>query len=142
MRPRVDGADRQPTPPRRRAVAKVAVLAVLFVAAPTAGDLGSCGQDVVELDPIKFFSEKQAIDCHQCLDCGFVTTFCEASCGNVLLETSFPEDCFPLVHDGEVCLNALRAAGCDEYAAYVDDVAPTVPTECNFCPPDQQPKAE
>ena len=26
------------------------------------------------------------------------------------LEASFPEDCFPLVHDGEVCLNALRAA--------------------------------
>ncbi len=127
--------------PRRRSLVKLALVAMLFIAGPTAGDIGSCGQEIVELDPIKFFGEKQAIDCRQCLDCDFLTTFCEDSCGDVLLESSFPEDCFPLVHDGEVCLNALRAAGCDEYAAYVDDLAPTVPAECNFCPPDQKPEA-
>jgi hypothetical protein len=52
----------------------------------------------------------------------------------VLENVAFDPDCFPLVHDGEVCLNALRAASCNDYANYVDDLAPTVPTECNFCP--------
>jgi hypothetical protein len=40
----------------------------------------------------------------------------------------------PLVHDGEVCLRALDDAACEDYLEYMSDVAPTVPTECNFCP--------
>ncbi|MBW2458154.1 MAG: hypothetical protein JRI68_26860 [Deltaproteobacteria bacterium] len=80
------GRRRSGAGPRRWSLVKLALVAVLFIAGPTAGDIGSCGQEIVELDPIKFFSEKQAIDCHQCLECGFVTTFCEDSCGTVLLE--------------------------------------------------------
>jgi hypothetical protein len=146
MRPRASKpshrrAEDCPREPRRLSLVKLSLLVLLFVAGPTAGDIGSCGQEVAELDPVKFFSEKQAIDCRQCQECEWSTLACEQACGTVLIESSFPADCFPLVHDGEVCLNALRAADCDEYAAYVDDLAPTVPTECNFCPPDQQPEA-
>lgn len=133
--------ERSPRGPRRWSIVKLSLLVLLFVAGPTAGDIGSCGQEIAQLDPVKFFSEKQAIDCRQCQDCDFSSAACELACGTVLLESTFPADCFPLVHDGEVCLNALRTADCDDYAAYVDDLAPTVPTECNFCPPDQQPEA-
>jgi hypothetical protein len=41
-----------------------------------------------------------------------------------------------LVHDGEVCLNALDAASCDDYEQYVANQGATIPTECNFCPLD------
>jgi len=124
-----------------RALAKLALL-LLFVAAPTAGDIGSCGQELQQLDAEKFFGQKQFIDCTMCRECGFDSQFFLDSCVNVLLQSTFPDDCFPLVHDGEVCLNALRAADCDEYGAYVDDVAPTVPTECNFCPLGERPAPE
>ncbi len=30
-------------------------------------------------------------------------------------------------------MRALLAASCSDYASFVDDVAPTVPTECDFC---------
>jgi hypothetical protein len=116
----------------RTSILGVAALALL--AAPTAGDIGSCGQEVVELDARKFFQETEFIDCCQCARCGFATQTCSDACTPGLVQDSFPEGCLPLVHDGEVCLNALRAAGCGEYGAYVDDLAPTVPTECNFCP--------
>lgn len=118
------------------------ILWVAFIAAPTAGDIGSCGQEPAELDPQKFFLEKLAIDCRQCQSCELQTVTCQRACTNTedLGELDFEENCFPLVHDGEVCLNALRAAGCDEYAAYVDDEAPEAPTECSFCPLDQRPE--
>jgi len=123
-----------------RNLLKVA-LCVAFIAAPTAGDIGSCGQELAELDPQKFFLEKLAIDCRQCQSCELSSVTCERACSlEGLNELDFEPNCFPLVHDGEVCLNALRAAGCDEYAAYVDDVAPETPTECNFCPIDQRPE--
>lgn len=114
-------------------------LALTVLAAPTVGDVGSCGQEVAELDPEKFFVEKDFIDCNKCSECGFITRSCDAACDQELDQTSFDPDCFPLVHDGEVCLNALRAASCGEYAGFVDDTAPTVPTECNFCPVDEKP---
>jgi hypothetical protein len=117
-------------------------LLVLAVAAPTAGDIGSCGQPLVDLDPVKFFSEKQSIDCSQCLRCDLATQACAAACADELLNDAFDGDCFPIVHDGEVCLNALRAASCDEYANYVDDVQPSVPTECAFCPPERKPEPQ
>ena len=114
-------------------------LAALALLAPTAGDVGSCGQDAVELDPVAFFSDKAFVDCSRCRDCGLTTAACEAACGGELEGDAFDPDCFPLVHDGEVCLNALRAASCDDYRSYVDDLAPAVPTECNFCPPESKP---
>ncbi|HZO14210.1 MAG TPA: hypothetical protein VFB62_13155 [Polyangiaceae bacterium] len=121
----------------------LALLALFVLAAPTAGDIGSCRQEAAELDNIKFFAEKKSIDCGKCVECGHATTLCRQACNDPFdPETAvFPEDCVPLVHDGEVCLNALRAASCSEYATYVDDAAPTVPTECNFCPLDQRPVA-
>ncbi len=109
------------------------LLLVLAVAAPTAGDLGSCGQPAAELDPAIFFYEKALIDCQKCSRCVLGTAACERAC-TAPPASEFEAGCYPLVHDGEVCLNALDAAPCDEYASYVDDVAPTTPTECNFCP--------
>ncbi len=115
---------------------------LLFVAAPTAGDIGSCGQAIEELDPVKFFEGKRAIDCQKCTVCGLATQYCEEACFGDVTQGSFDPDCYPLVHDGEVCLSALSATSCDEYAAYVDDVAPSVPTECNFCPLGEKPPPE
>jgi hypothetical protein len=51
----------------------------------------------------------------------------------VLSQDAFPDDCLPLVHDGEVCLRALLDADCDEYSRYVVS-DPEIPLECNFCP--------
>lgn len=115
-------------------------LALLVLAGPTVGDVGSCGQEVAELDPEKFFIEKDFIDCNKCSECAFITRLCDAACDRELESTTFDEDCFPLVHDGEVCLNALRTASCEEYSGFIDDTAPTVPTECNFCPIDEKPR--
>jgi hypothetical protein len=118
-------------------------VAMLLLAAPTVGDIGSCGQEVAELDPVKFFAEKRVVDCQRCGDCGFETAVCTDACaraGQGDVVDAFDENCFPLVHDGEVCLNALRAASCGAYQSYVDDAAPTVPTECNFCPLAEEPQ--
>jgi hypothetical protein len=124
----------------RRQHLVLALLALTVLAGPTVGDIGSCGQEVAELDAEKFFIEKDFIDCSQCTECGFETAICADACDGELSTTAFDEDCFPLVHDGEVCLNALRAASCDEYGGFVDDAAPTVPTECNFCPLEEKPE--
>ncbi len=124
---------------KRREGVPIITLSLLVLAGPTVGDIGSCGQDVVELDPEKFFREKEFIDCNRCAECGLSTVRCEDACDDDLEQTTFEEHCFPLVHDGEVCLNALRAASCGDYAGYVDDAAPTVPTECNFCPVEGRP---
>lgn len=123
---------------------------VVASAAPTAGDIGGCGQEASLLDEAKFFAQKARIDCESCETCGLVTRRCEAACnaedgvetpdevggevaGDVAAE-SFPVGCQPLVHDGEVCLRALSDASCDDYAAYVADEGATTPTECAFCP--------
>jgi hypothetical protein len=116
-------------------------LLFLTVAAPTAGDLGSCGQRVAELDPVAFFDAKAAIDCQRCVRCGLYTERCQRSC-DAPQPTEFDEGCYPLVHDGEVCLNALEALSCEEFAATVADVGATVPTECNFCPLAERPTEE
>ena len=118
----------------KRANHLLLVTLVVLCAAPTAGDIGSCGQEPEDLDAFKFFSRKGGIDLARCDECGFDTGICRARRRGELEAKEFPEHCFPLVHDGEVCLNALEDADCDEYAAYVRDEGPTVPTECNFCP--------
>jgi hypothetical protein len=114
--------------------------AVLFCAAPVAGDIGSCGQALEELDPAKFFTEKQRVDCEQCARCGLSTETCTTACAGGDVPDHFEPGCYPLAHDGEVCLRALRDADCEEYATYVDDVAPEAPTECAFCPLDRRPE--
>jgi hypothetical protein len=111
----------------------LALLALILCTAPTPGDVGGCGQEPQELDAELFFSNKDFIDCERCTECGFESSTCERACSERLSQSAFPEDCMPLVHDGEVCLRALLDADCDEYESYVSD-SPTVPLECNFCP--------
>jgi hypothetical protein len=118
---------------RRQHVA--AVVLALLALAPTVGDIGSCGQSPDDLDPIKFFQAKGGIDLSMCDECSILTERCEKLRFGHIEATEFAPGCFPHVHDGEVCLNALLASDCDDYAKYMADVGATVPTECNFCPP-------
>lgn len=115
-------------------VLRLSVVALFFLAGPTAGDIGGCNQAAEDLDPQKFFSTKQNLDCERCLDCQIITGACDVACGEAV-EAVFPQGCYPLVHDGEVCLDALQIASCDDYRGFMADQGSTVPTECNFCPP-------
>jgi len=122
--------------PFRSGVVRLA-FAVLFLlcAAPTPGDVGGCGQRVLPLGAREFFKAKKKVDCSKCGDCSFETTFCTNACDpDQELPGDFPEGCDPIVHDGEVCLNALEAAGCGDYEAYVKDEGRQAPNECRFCP--------
>jgi hypothetical protein len=126
--------------PRALEIARLAAILLLFLAAPTVGDIGSCGESPADLDAVKFFCAKENIDCGKCVECGMATAACERACGKPACDaknasqTVFPLGCYPLIHDGEVCLNALEASGCDEYRGFMADEASTIPTECNFCP--------
>jgi hypothetical protein len=111
----------------------IMVLVVLFGMAPTVGDIGSCGQAVDELDAPTFFIQKARYDCDQCRTCSLAGSLCEQACA-AAPATAFPMGCRPLVHDGEVCLDALLYAGCDAYAKYMDPADPKAPSECQFCP--------
>ncbi len=113
------------------------ILAVSCLA-PTPGDIGGCGQTVEDLDPAAFFAQKAALDCQACRECGWTTERCAEACGGDADQQTFPEGCFPLVHDGEVCLRALQYSSCDDYESYVSDAATMVPTECDFCPSEGQ----
>ncbi len=108
-------------------------LAVVFGMGPTVGDIGSCGQQIDELDAPTFFELKARIDCDRCRECDFGGMLCNRAC-NGTPATAFSSGCRPLVHDGEVCLRALLHASCDDYADYTNDAAPTAPSECQFCP--------
>jgi hypothetical protein len=111
------------------------VLVLLFCMAPTPGDVGGCGQKPAELDPSTFFATKANIDCQRCRECSLTRVSCENACDfPERYPSTFPDDCVPLVHDGEVCLRALLHASCDDYGSYMSDSSPSVPTECNFCP--------
>jgi hypothetical protein len=109
----------------------------LLCAAPTPGDVGGCGQTPQPLDAPAFFAAKAAIDCTQCLDCGYTSDFCVRACSGEPTESAFAVGCAPLVHDGQVCLRALEAATCADYESYAADVARAAPTECLFCPREQ-----
>ena len=120
--------------PRRRELAAVAVLALVFGAGPTVGDIGSCGQAATSLDEATFAAQRKALDCAKCTRCGLTTQTCTNACNpDKPSDVAWPDTCFPLQHDGVVCLDALEAASCSDYASFVSDVAPTVPTECDFC---------
>ncbi|HVU05304.1 MAG TPA: hypothetical protein VHE30_26330 [Polyangiaceae bacterium] len=130
MRPRPG-----PSSPRPRRRLGAAIVTALLCAAPVPGDIGSCGQPVQALDAPRFFSAHKTVDCRRCDECAIATKTCDYQCSrNPPLVTAFPADCQPLVHDGEVCLRALLDASCDDYATYVADESPVVPTECDFCP--------
>jgi hypothetical protein len=121
---------------RRHAAARLLFVCGLgwLCAAPTPGDIGGCGQHPELLDPEAFFALKRAEDCKKCTDCNFTTDFCSDVCSTDDEAPGFPEGCVPLVHDGEVCLNALEAASCDEYEDYAKDEGRLAPSECQFCP--------
>jgi hypothetical protein len=125
---------------RRVEVLRLLAAVVLFCAAPTAGDIGSCNQPEQTLDPNAFFEEKKQIDCEQCTACGLTTQLCKRACSTEPpTPDTFPHHCLPLVHDGEVCIDALAVASCSDYAFYVADQGATTPSECDFCPPAGQP---
>jgi hypothetical protein len=116
-------------------VIRLAVVVLFFTAAPTVGNIGSCGQPPDEMDPVKFFIAKEQLDCKKCIDCELFSETCKRACEPALDQEDFPRGCRPLVHDGEVCLDALQASDCNAYRQYTSDTAPIIPTECNFCPP-------
>jgi hypothetical protein len=117
-----------------RALIRIVVLAaVSLLLAPTPGDIGGCGGTARDLDPGAFFASKQAIECSKCGECGLSTPACERACEREEVPEEFPPGCYPLVHDGTVCLRALTQASCDVATQVVAD-PPSVPSECNFCP--------
>lgn len=119
---------------RRAELVRAGVFALLFGAAPTVGDVGSCGRTATDLDLLAFAGARKRVDCQRCAQCGLSSQMCRNGCdANASSIIGWPATCHPLERDGEVCLRALRAASCGDYARFVDDVAPTVPTECDFC---------
>jgi hypothetical protein len=119
--------------PKRGYVLVAAILGVLTMA-PTVGDVGGCGRQATELDRAQFESARKQEDCDRCQACGLGTDRCVRACNPQLpSDTLLPDTCRPLFHDGEVCLRALEAASCSSYATYVDDFAPAIPSECDFC---------
>lgn len=101
--------------------------------APAPGDIGGCGQTARDLDPDAFFRSKQSIECSRCSECGLSTPACERACEGEAVPSEFPPGCYPLVHDGTVCLRALTQASCSDYRRVVGEPQ-QVPSECNFCP--------
>jgi hypothetical protein len=118
----------------RRSIALTAIVFVVFGTGPTVGDVGACGKTATELDEASFRHGRKVVDCRRCTACDLATPRCARACdekdpGDV----AFPSTCRPVFHDGEACLRALLAASCSDYARYVDDAAPEVPSECAFC---------
>ncbi|AGP37202.1 hypothetical protein BE04_12090 [Sorangium cellulosum] len=135
---RSPGRERRGGRLRANEVAGVAALLLLAGIGPVVGDIGSCGQAPEELDPRKFFALKAQIDCAQCQDCGLRTRACAAAC-RFEAAPELPTGCYPLVHDGEVCLHKLQTASCDAYREHMADEGASIPTECNFCPLEEAP---
>jgi hypothetical protein len=119
---------------RRAARGLLAALALCCLA-PTPGDIGGCGQTARDLDPEVFFQSKRSIECTRCGECGLRTPACELACDEAEVPEDFPEGCYPLVHDGTVCLRALTQSSCEDHSKVMGD-PPRVPSECNFCPLD------
>lgn len=119
----------------------VGVLAVLSMA-PTAGDVGGCGTTAKALDRGVYGEARKDLDCQRCEECGVANARCARACDpKSAPEIVLPVTCRPLYRDGEVCLRAIAAASCDTFETYVDEVAPAVPSECDFCkvPPEAPP---
>lgn len=119
---------------RRAEIGLAGLLAIVFGTAPTIGDVGSCGRAATDLDERAFAQARKEFDCDRCTACNLATQRCRSACDpKVPSDVGWPATCDPLEHDGEVCLRSLQAASCAEYARFVDDAAPTVPGECDFC---------
>jgi len=119
---------------KRRWRTGLAMVLAIFVMAPTVGDIGGCGGTADALDARKFFAARFELECTRCKDCGYTTLACRRACDRrTVVPSSFPSGCEPVVHDGEVCLNALETLSCDDFAEVIHP-QPIVPTECDFCP--------
>lgn len=118
----------------RLQLVQLSAMLLLVVAAPTVGDIGGCGAEPADLDAAAFFKAKAKLDCDHCNECGLVTAACARACDTTQPLSTLPRGCFPIQHDGDVCLRALDASSCDVYATYVADQGASIPTECNFCP--------
>ena len=119
---------------KRRTLAVVMLVALVFGAAPTAGDVGSCGKTAEDIDEARFGLARKKLDCRRCTACKITTNRCAAACDdNVPSDVSFGATCRPLVRDAEVCLDALSVASCSDYRKYVSDEERLVPGECDFC---------
>ena len=119
---------------KRRHLAGVALLFLVFGTGPTVGDVGGCGATPTELDEPLFARSRKVTDCKRCTECGLHTDRCASACNEAVPgEVKFPSTCRPLLHDAEVCIHALGVASCADYAMYVDDVVASVPSECDFC---------
>lgn len=106
----------------------------LLCAAPTAGDVGSCGKTAQDIDEARFGAARKRLDCSRCAACGIQTNRCAAACDpNTPSDVAFGATCRPLVRDAEVCLDALAAASCGDYRGYVADDVRLAPGECEFC---------
>jgi hypothetical protein len=120
--------------PGRPSVGFVIVLAIL-AAAPTVGDVGGCGTKAEALDAGKFYAQTFDVTCSRCDECGLLAPRCKLACDRRhTVPQTFPEGCHPVVHDGEVCINALDALSCSAFDDYVE--RSIFPTECDFCPED------
>lgn len=120
-------------------VLHLSALLLFVVAAPTVGDIGSCGAEPSDLDARAFFSKKAEIDCARCRECAIDSVACDRACDPAQAPLAFVNGCFPTVHDGDVCLRALEATTCTGYEAFVTDQGAIIPTECNFCPAEGAP---
>lgn len=118
----------------RRLLACTALVALVLGAAPTAGDVGSCGKSAQDIDEMRFGLARKTLDCRRCNECKIGTKRCEAACDKVVpSDVSFGATCRPLVRDAEVCLDALATASCGDYRKYMSDEERLIPGECDFC---------
>ncbi len=125
------GASRLELPPRK--LAAVSVIALVFGIGATVGDIGSCGKDPVDLDAATLAFARKSVDCQMCTQCNLTTQRCVQACADAAPTETFPPNCAPLYQDGLVCVRALLASSCDDYALYMSDTESLVPTECQFC---------
>jgi hypothetical protein len=111
----------------------IACLGVLAMA-PTPGDVGGCGSEAELLEPSSYEATRKRQDCQRCEECSVTTERCARACDPAKpSDIVVPPSCLPLLRDGQVCIRALVAASCTDFATYVDDVAPRTPSECQFC---------
>jgi len=126
---------------RRHLSVGVVVLGLLSTAA-TAGDVGGCGTEPTLLDRERYSEVRKLQDCDRCQECGLETERCRRACNpEGAPDIVLPPTCRPYLRDGEVCVRALAAASCTSFATYVDDFAPAVPSECDFCKVAPEPPA-
>lgn len=120
---------------RRGGALRVTVACLgLLAMAPTPGDVGGCGSDAELLDRASFEATRKLQDCRRCTECDVRGERCARACDTAApSDIDVPTSCLPLLRDGQVCIRALDAASCADFATYVDDVAPRTPSECQFC---------